>query len=35
MGKFKWENMNLKYELDNIRTANFEDVERAKRILEI
>lgn len=35
MGKFKWENMNLKYELNNIRTANYEDVERAKRILEI
>ena len=35
MGKFKWENMNLKYELNNIRTANYEDVEKAKRILEI
>lgn len=35
MGKFKWEKLNLKYELNDIRTANFEDVEKAKRILEI
>lgn len=35
MGKFKWENLNLKYELNDIRTATLEDVERARRILEI
>lgn len=35
MGKFKWENLNLKYELNNIRTANSDDVERANKILKI
>lgn len=35
LGKFKWENLNLKYPLDGIRTATFEDVDRAKRILGI
>lgn len=34
-GKFKWENLNVPYPLDGVRTANNEDVERAKRILEI
>ena len=34
-GKFKWENLNIEYPLEGIRTANTEDVERAKRILEI
>ncbi len=33
LGKFKWENMNLKYELESIRTANNKDVERAEKIL--
>lgn len=35
MGKFKWEKLNLKYDFDNIRTANADDVSRAKKILEI
>jgi len=35
LGKFKWENMNLKYELEGIRTANNKDVERAEKILGI
>ena len=34
-GRFKWENLNVPYPLDGVRTANNEDVERAKRILEI
>ena len=35
LGKYKWENLGLEYPLDNVRTANNDDVERAKKILEI
>ena len=35
LGKFKWENLGCKYELEGYRTANQEDVKRAKKILEI
>ncbi len=35
MGKFKWENLGLKYDLENIRNANEDDIKRAKNILEI
>lgn len=35
MGKFKWENLGYKYELDNIPNATDEDVKRAKLILDI
>lgn len=35
LGKFKWENLGCKYELEGYRTANQEDVKRAKEILEI
>lgn len=35
MGKYKWEKMGLKYELDGVRDATVEDEERAKKILEI
>lgn len=35
MGKFKWENLGMKYPLEGIRTATNDDVERAKNILEI
>ena len=35
MGKYKWEELNYKYELDGVRTATDEDVLRAKNILEI
>lgn len=35
MGKFKWKKLKLKYELEDVRLANSEDVERAKKILEI
>lgn len=34
LGKFKWLELNEKYSLENIRTANTSDIERAKRILE-
>lgn len=33
MGKFKWKEIGEKYQLENIRTANNDDVERAKKIL--
>ena len=33
MGKYKWENLGCKYELEGIRLATQEDVERAKKIL--
>lgn len=35
MGRFKWEQLGLKYELDGVPAATSEDVERAKKILEI
>ncbi len=34
MGKYKWEQLGFRYELDNIRTAKQEDIDRAKKILE-
>ena len=33
LGKFKWTNLGLKYPLEGIRTANNDDVARAKKIL--
>jgi len=33
LGKFKWENLGLRYPLDDIRSATIDDVERAKKIL--
>ena len=35
MGKFKWEKLGNKYELEDVRTANQEDVDRVKKILGI
>ena len=35
MGKYKWTKLALKYELENVRTANDEDIKRAKKILGI
>lgn len=35
LGKFKWEKLGCKYELEGYRTANNEDVKRAKNILKI
>lgn len=35
LGKYKWEKMGDKYMLDGVRTANEDDVKRAKEILEI
>ena len=35
MGKFKWQKLNIPYQLENIRTATDEDIKRAKEILKI
>ena len=35
MGKYKWKSLSKKYELEDIREATQEDVERAKKILGI
>lgn len=35
LGKFKWENLGLKYELDGVPAATNQDIERVKKILEI
>ena len=35
MGRFKWEKLGAKYELEDVRDANQDDVDRAKKILEI
>lgn len=35
LGKYKWEEMNLKYPLEGVREANSDDIEKAKQILEI
>lgn len=35
MGKFKWKKLGLNYALENVRNANLEDVEKAKKILGI
>ena len=33
MGKYKWKELGLKYDLENIRPANEMDVKRAQEIL--
>ena len=35
MGKFKWEKIGSKYQLEDVRDANQDDVDRAKKILGI
>lgn len=35
MGRYKWEKLGLKYELDGVRVANDDDVTRAKNLLGI
>lgn len=35
MGKFKWENLGYKYELEDVPNATEEDLKKAKEILEI
>ena len=33
MGRFKWEDLGLKYPLEGIRTANIDDVKRARKLV--
>ena len=33
MGKFKWKNLGVKYNLEDVRLANSEDIEKAKKVL--
>ena len=35
MGRYKWEKLGLKYQLDGVRVANDDDIKRAKSILGI
>ena len=35
MGKYKWDDLGIKYELENVRSATDEDVKSAKSILNI
>ncbi len=35
MGKFKWKKLGLDYALENVRNANSDDIEKAKKILGI
>lgn len=35
IGKYKWEKLGVKYELDDVRDANNNDIKRAKEILDI
>ncbi len=35
MGKYKWKKLNVNYELENVRDATQDDVDKAKKILEI
>ena len=35
MGKYKWNKLNIKYELEDVKEATQEDIEKAKKILEI
>ena len=34
LGKYKWDNMAVEYELNNIKTATQKDIERANKIIE-
>ena len=33
MGKFKWKNLGVKYNLEDVRPANLDDIEKAKKVL--
>ena len=35
MGKYKWKKLGVNYELENVRNANQEDINKAKKILGI
>ena len=33
LGKYKWDNLNIPYPLENVRTATQEDIDRANSLL--
>ena len=35
MGKFKWQNLGAKYNLEDVRLANLDDIQKAKKVLGI
>lgn len=35
MGKFKWKKLGIKYDLEGVRPANLQDIEKAKKVLGI
>lgn len=35
LGAYKWKNLNQRYDLENVREANDEDIKKAKEILDI
>ena len=35
MGKFKWKRLGLTYSLEGVRSANLEDIKKAKKVLGI
>ena len=35
MGKFKWKNLGVKYNLEDVRLANLDDIQKAKKVLGI
>lgn len=35
MGKFKWKRLGFDYALENVRNADFDDIKKAKKVLEI
>lgn len=35
LGKFKWKELGYEYALENVRTADSDDIDRAKKILGI
>lgn len=35
MGKYKWKELGLKYELENVKSATDDDINRAKKLLGI
>ena len=35
LGKYKWKSLGLNYDLENIRPANSNDIEKAKKVLEL
>ena len=35
MGKYKWNEMGVNYQLEGVRDANNDDVQRAKKLMDL